>query len=62
MTPFPARHYYGKPASQLTRREAAQLAAMLPNPRFYQDNRNARGLLVRTNAVLGRMDHSQTPR
>ncbi|MDG4866928.1 monofunctional biosynthetic peptidoglycan transglycosylase [Guyparkeria sp. 1SP6A2] len=57
-----ARHYYGKSASALTRHEAAQLAAMLPNPRFYQDNRNARGLQVRTDAVLGRMEYSRTPR
>ncbi len=56
-----ARHYYGKSAGQLTRHEAAKLAAMLPNPRFYQDNRNARGLQVRTKAVLGRMDYSKTP-
>ncbi|WP_372988434.1 monofunctional biosynthetic peptidoglycan transglycosylase, partial [Marinobacter sp.] len=56
-----ARHYYGKPASALTRHEAARLAAMLPNPRFYQDNRNARGLQVRTEAVLGRMDYSRVP-
>ncbi|WP_284047201.1 transglycosylase domain-containing protein [Guyparkeria hydrothermalis] len=56
-----ARHYYGKPAGQLARHEAARLAAMLPNPRFYQDNRNARGLQVRTNAVLGRMGYSKTP-
>lgn len=56
-----ARHYYGKSASGLTRHESARLAAMLPNPRFYQDNRNARGLQVRTDAVLGRMEHSRTP-
>jgi monofunctional biosynthetic peptidoglycan transglycosylase len=56
-----ARHYYGKPASQLSRHEAAHLAAMLPNPRFYQDNRNARGLQVRTNAVLRRMEYTKIP-
>ncbi|MCL7744751.1 monofunctional biosynthetic peptidoglycan transglycosylase [Guyparkeria hydrothermalis] len=56
-----ARIYYGKSASQLTRYEAAKLAAMLPNPRFYQDNRNARGLQVRTSAVLERMEYSRTP-
>jgi len=27
-----ARHYYGKPASELTAREAAKLASVLPNP------------------------------
>ncbi|KTG17125.1 MULTISPECIES: monofunctional biosynthetic peptidoglycan transglycosylase [unclassified Guyparkeria] len=56
-----ARSYYGKSAGQLTRGEAAHLAAMLPNPRFYQDNPNARGLQVRTNAVLERMEYSRTP-
>lgn len=30
-----ARHYFGKPASELTRREAAQLAAALPRPRTW---------------------------
>jgi monofunctional biosynthetic peptidoglycan transglycosylase len=28
-----ARHHFGKPAAQLTRREAALLVALLPNPR-----------------------------
>lgn len=28
-----ARHYFGKPAQRLTRREAALMAAVLPNPR-----------------------------
>jgi len=56
-----ARHYHGKSAAQLGKREAAHLAAMLPNPRFYQENRNARGLQVRTKAVLGRMEYSRTP-
>ena len=56
-----ARHYYGKPANRLSRREAATLAAMLPNPRFYQDNLAARGLQIRTKAVLGRMGYSRTP-
>lgn len=56
-----ARHYYGKSASALTRHEAAHLAAMLPNPRFYQDNPDARGLQARTDAVLARMDKSRIP-
>jgi monofunctional biosynthetic peptidoglycan transglycosylase len=30
-----AQHYYGKPASQLTRTEGALLAACLPNPRSW---------------------------
>ena len=31
-----ARHYFDKPASDLNRREAALLAALLPNPRNYR--------------------------
>jgi monofunctional biosynthetic peptidoglycan transglycosylase len=30
-----ARHYFGKPVSELTAQEAARLAAVLPNPRRY---------------------------
>lgn len=30
-----ARHYYGKSAAELSEEEAARLAAMIPNPRFY---------------------------
>lgn len=30
-----SRHYFGKPASALSAREAARLAAVLPNPRLY---------------------------
>jgi len=36
-----ARHYFKKPASQLTSREAAWLAAILPAPRRYDSQRNA---------------------
>ena len=56
-----SRTYYRKPASQLTDREAARLAAMLPNPRFYQDNPRAHGLQVRQEAILRRMGHSRIP-
>jgi monofunctional glycosyltransferase len=33
-----ARHYYGKPAADITAEEAAQLAAVLPNPLKYKVN------------------------
>lgn len=56
-----SEHYYHKHASQLTRHEAAHLAAMLPNPRFYQDNPGSRGLQRRVQAVEGRMEYSQIP-
>jgi monofunctional glycosyltransferase len=35
----PARRYFGKPASDLTRREAALIAAVLPNPRAWSPRR-----------------------
>ncbi|MBI4125938.1 MAG: monofunctional biosynthetic peptidoglycan transglycosylase, partial [Deltaproteobacteria bacterium] len=35
-----ARHYFGKSASQLSTHQAAFLAAILPNPRYYDDHRN----------------------
>ncbi|MDA3877103.1 MAG: monofunctional biosynthetic peptidoglycan transglycosylase, partial [Halothiobacillus sp.] len=56
-----SRYYFHKPASQLTAHEAAFLAAMLPNPRFYQDNPQSRGLQVRIRAIEGRMHLSRTP-
>ena len=35
-----ARHYYGTSAASLRPEAAARLAAMVPNPRFYDRNRN----------------------
>ncbi len=34
-----ARRYFGKPAGELTRREAALIAAVLPNPRLWSPRR-----------------------
>ncbi|MCB0447078.1 MAG: transglycosylase domain-containing protein, partial [Gelidibacter sp.] len=33
-----AQHWFKKPASKLTRNEAAAIAAVLPNPRTYRAN------------------------
>lgn len=57
-----SRYYFHKPASALTPHEAAFLAAMLPNPRFYQDNPQSRGLQKRIRAIEGRMNLSHIPR
>lgn len=56
-----SRYYFHKPASALTPHEAAFLAAMLPNPRFYQDNLGSRGLQKRIRAIEGRMNLSHVP-
>ncbi|MDD4965534.1 monofunctional biosynthetic peptidoglycan transglycosylase [Halothiobacillus sp.] len=56
-----SRYYFHKSAATLTPHEAAFLAAMLPNPRFYQDNPGSRGLQKRIRAVEGRMNYSRIP-
>lgn len=56
-----ARYYYGVSASQLSTEQAAKLAAMVPNPRYYDKHREARGLLRKTEIILGRMNSSEIP-
>ncbi len=56
-----ARHYFNIPAAQLSPEQGAKLAAMLPNPRFYDRNRNAPGLLKKTGIILGRMPAAEVP-
>lgn len=50
-----ARHYFGKPAAKLTPREAAWLAAIVPNPRYYDKKRSTRHIKRKTNIILARM-------
>ncbi|MGC8697111.1 MAG: monofunctional biosynthetic peptidoglycan transglycosylase [Halothiobacillus sp.] len=56
-----SRYYFHKPPSSLTAHEAAILAAMLPNPRFYQTNPTAQSLQKRIRAVESRMNASRIP-
>jgi len=56
-----ARHYYGISAAQLNAPQAARLAAMVPNPRFYDRNRGAPGLARKTAIILARMPAAQLP-
>jgi len=56
-----ARHHYGINAAQLSAYQAARLAAMVPNPRFYDRNRNAPGLARKTGIILARMGAAQLP-
>ncbi len=56
-----SRHYYGIDASQLSAYQAARLAAMVPNPRFYDRNRNSAWLTKKTGILLGRMNSAQIP-
>ena len=56
-----ARHYYQKPAARLTKRQAASLIAMLPNPKYFEANRNDRRLLNKTQIILRRMGAADLP-
>jgi monofunctional biosynthetic peptidoglycan transglycosylase len=56
-----ARHYYGTNASALSAEQAARLASMVPNPRYYDLHRNARGLGIKTPIILVRMNQVQAP-
>ncbi|MCC6533602.1 MAG: monofunctional biosynthetic peptidoglycan transglycosylase [Burkholderiales bacterium] len=56
-----ARHYFGISASQLTAEQAARLASMVPNPRFYDRNRHAPWLAAKTRLILGRMNAAAIP-
>ncbi|MCX8085153.1 MAG: monofunctional biosynthetic peptidoglycan transglycosylase [Calditerrivibrio sp.] len=50
-----AKFYYGKPASALSPIEAAQLAAILPNPIKYHPKSNQKFVTNRTKIILNRI-------
>ncbi|WP_334156962.1 monofunctional biosynthetic peptidoglycan transglycosylase [Oryzomicrobium sp.] len=56
-----ARHYYGLSAAQLGSEQAARLAGMVPNPRFYDRNRGAPGLGRKTAIIQARMPAAEIP-
>jgi monofunctional biosynthetic peptidoglycan transglycosylase len=56
-----ARHYYGVGAGQLGPEQAARLAGMVPNPRFYDRNRSAPGLARKSAIILRRMPAAEVP-
>jgi monofunctional glycosyltransferase len=56
-----ARHYFGVSAAQLGPQQAARLASMVPNPRFYDRNRQAPWLDTKTRIIMGRMNAAQIP-
>ena len=50
-----ARHYYKTSAANLSQGQAARLAAMIPNPRFYDAHQYTRYLNRRTATIQARM-------
>jgi monofunctional biosynthetic peptidoglycan transglycosylase len=57
-----SRRYYRIPAASLGPEQAAHLAAMIPNPRYYERNPSARGLLKRQAIIAARMSQVTVPR
>jgi monofunctional biosynthetic peptidoglycan transglycosylase len=56
-----ARHYYKTSAAGLGKTQSAKLAAMIPNPRFYDDHRSTRYLNRRTATIQARMRFAELP-
>jgi monofunctional biosynthetic peptidoglycan transglycosylase len=56
-----SRLYFGGTAAQLSAEQAARLAAMAPNPRFYQRNPAAPGLNRKIGIIVARMPGAEIP-
>ena len=56
-----ALHYYGIPAASLNAAQAARLAVMLPNPRYFDSNRSSPYLQKRSELIMRRMSASTLP-
>jgi monofunctional biosynthetic peptidoglycan transglycosylase len=56
-----ARHYFNTTASALGPEAAARLAAIVPNPRFYDRNRNTSWINRKTQMILARMPAAELP-
>ena len=56
-----AQHYYGVSAANLGASQAARLAVMLPNPRFYDAHRGTGYLARRSGLILRRMGSAELP-
>ena len=56
-----AQHYYKTNASKLSAGQAAKLAAMVTNPRYFDKNRSDRRLLRKSAIVQRRMPYADIP-
>jgi monofunctional glycosyltransferase len=56
-----AQRYFKKSASQLSPREAARLAVMLPSPKFFETRQGSAYLTRRTNVIVARMNDVGPP-
>ena len=56
-----AQRYFGVRAADLNAEQAARLAAMAPNPRFYERNQGAPGLMRKIGIIRQRMGSAELP-
>ena len=56
-----ARHYFGKSAAKLTPHEAAKLAVMLPNPRYFESQLQSSYITQRSQSIARRMAATPLP-
>jgi monofunctional biosynthetic peptidoglycan transglycosylase len=56
-----AKHYYGARARHLSSYQAARMAAMIPNPRYYDKHRSTRFLTRKTATIQARMYQVAVP-
>jgi monofunctional biosynthetic peptidoglycan transglycosylase len=56
-----ARHYFHSTAANLNPAQAARLAVMLPNPRYYDRHRETNYLARRTSIIQRRMNFAELP-
>lgn len=57
-----SQHYYHKSARNLSSVQAAKLAVMVPNPRYYDQHRNTKYLNKRMRTIQARMRVSKIPK
>jgi len=57
-----ARRYYKTSAAKLNRDQAARMAAMVPNPRWYETHRGSRSYQRRVGVIKRYMGYAQVPR
>jgi monofunctional biosynthetic peptidoglycan transglycosylase len=56
-----AQRYFGTNATRVSAEQAARLAAMAPNPRFYERHSDAPGLRRKIGIILARMPSAEVP-
>jgi monofunctional biosynthetic peptidoglycan transglycosylase len=57
-----ARRYHKTSAARLNRDQAARMAAMVPNPRWYETHRGSRAYQRRVGVIKRYMEYAQVPR